>query len=129
MIENGDRASLDVAINRVSICGDSASIHFVGLFGRREVLIDAEIKNTVGTFELRAASRKRVEDLNVSRLWIELEHLARIEAVEPHHPVRSDIALRAAGVIVAIFRRRAPGLKLFGFDVEHGCGASLITSW
>src|SRR5258706_14641823 len=98
MIKNGDRASLDVAINRVSICGDSGSINLVGLFGRREVLIDAEVKKTVGPFELRAAGRKRVEDFTVAGVPIELENLARIAALEPHHPVRSDLAWRAAGV-------------------------------
>ena len=128
VIENCDRASLDVAINRIAIRGNGAAIHFVRLFRGHKILIDTKVKNTIRTLVLHAAGRKRVEDFDFSCCGIELEHLAGIKTVKPHHAVRSDISLRAAGMIVVIFRRSSPGLKLFSFDVKHRYGASLVTS-
>ncbi len=87
MIENRNRASFNVAINRVTVCGNGAAIHFVSLLRGHKVFIDTKIKNTIRSFILHAAGRKRVEDLYHSCCGIELKHFAGIETVEPHHSV------------------------------------------
>src|SRR5258708_2050376 len=127
-IEDRNRASLDVAINRITVCGNGAAIHFVSFLRGHKVFIDTKIKDAIRSFILHAAGRKRVENFYVPSRGIELEHLAGIKTVEPHHSIRSDVALRAAGMIVVIFRGSCPGLKLFGFDVKLRHGATLVTS-